>query len=211
MKVARREILLSPLLALGCGAPGGAVSTPLPPWHLWGIDQVVNPIVTALPTPNNTVTQQLARIAYGRPDTWEFLFVASVIQAQTLSPGSTINVQVLFDLIVGIGRGVSVLQGFGSLVFTGNAAVLQGDTKWTTAVQAPENNDPLPSYRPNIDHVVAQDIQCSARVAVWEPGGGPVVGDGTVKVQVASYFSPRTHIRPEWILGQFSGDEQAGH
>lgn len=189
---------------------------PLSPWHMWGSGQTVRPIVSALPSPGNMLTQQLVKVNYKRPETWAFLFSIETVGPHTVSTGSVIRVAAYFDVIVGLGRSQTQIQQFAFLQMTGNAAALSGVKKWTTVVQAPVlSDDAATPFAPSIDHIVAEEIQCSARVFAYENGGGPVVG-ANVDVQVEAYFAPWNHIRPEWYTDErgdktrYRGEENGG-
>lgn len=191
-------------------------SSPLAPWHLWGTGVSLNPIVSAIPSPENMQSGQLARINYGRPESWGFFFSLETTGAHTVSPGSTIRVATYIDLIIGVGRSQVIIPQFAFLQMTGVAATLQNQKKWTTVTQGPVlSDDAAVPFQPSIDRFVAQDIQCSARAFAYENGGGPVVGD-RVSVQIETYFAPLSHIRPDWYTdaegdeNRYKGDESGG-
>lgn len=210
------------VLLLSCGGrtladeEGDDMAFVLAPWHMWGTGQTVRPIISALPSPENMLTQQLARVNYKRPESWGFFFSTQVVGAHTQAPGNTIRVAAYFDIIIGLGRSQTQIQQFVFQQMTGNAAALQGVRKWTMVTQAPVQSDDAPTpFAPSIDHFVAEEIQCSARVFAYQNGGGTSVGGG-VDVQVEAYFAPLSHIRPEWYTDdkgdgpRFRGKEDGG-
>ena len=183
----------------------------IPPWFMWGTTVDVATKISAIPSPDNTVTQQIARVNYARPDTWSFFFSALVTGSPPAADG-VISIQVLWDLIIGVGRSQTSLPGFAFMLFNGNGVALANSHKWTSATRAPELVDPgTNSYRPDFAHFPASDIQLSARVAAFQGGGGPAVG-AAVRMQLAGYFAPRSHYRPEWneINPRFPGGENHG-
>jgi hypothetical protein len=88
----------------------------IPPWHLWGNSEtfkvpVQNP---ALPL-QQAVSGQLCKISYGRPETWHWLFAAKLIDGPN-SPGFQTQLEVSFDLTVGLGRSAVLLRSLQSPV-----------------------------------------------------------------------------------------------
>jgi hypothetical protein len=155
--------------------------------------------VSALPSSDNIVSQQISRINYGRPETWSFFFGATITGTpEHATAPNTLQVGVDFDLIIGVGRSQMTLNGFGGFTFMGNKASLANASKWQTQTTSPELNDPGPSRVTPIDTFPAQDIQLNARIFAFQGGGGPAVGD-FFTIQLEAYFAPRTHIRPEWF------------
>lgn len=180
------------------------------PWLMWGSTQNYNALISALPAPGNIQTAQIARISYARPETWSFFFAATITQVPAAALG-VIQVDVLFDLVIGVGRSQISMPVFGGFSFSGNGAALANAKKWTSVVLAPEQNDPGPSFRPQLEWFTAQDIQAAARVDAFQGGGGPAVGS-RLGVQVEAFFAPRAHVRPEWFEQppRFPGGENKG-
>jgi hypothetical protein len=185
---------------------------------MWGTQAQV-----LIPHPSSSATQftqsqQLAKISYKRPDTWHFLFAATLIQAPDGAVGVNVDVIVDFDLTVGVGRSSVQLQGrpgepgFARLLFhyTGPASAQIGVTKWTTQSQAEISNlnPAAPIVVPMVEFP-AEDIQCSVR-AVTQTASAD---DLPTLVEVHAYFAPKTHVRPDWYNeeGQFRGQEQGGN
>jgi hypothetical protein len=173
-----------------------------------------------------TVASQIAKISYRRPETWSFLFAARLLEGNTVNPVNT-DIFVDFILIAGIGRSsvellnresvlAGVAPGFCRMVFSwpGGGAGPIGRAKWAAAVNSPELDDTVvaPSTsRTLIDHICAEDIQCSARALIRLSGPSP----SSARVEVSAYFAPRSHVRPDWFaadpdLPQFPGGEAGG-
>jgi hypothetical protein len=176
---------------------------------MWGTRNVVEiPAITAAADPQTTFgSQQLARVNYGRPETWSFLFLARIIAAPDAGL-LTVNIAVDFNLIVGLGRSIADLpgaspfntpaRGFCRFVFsyTGAATGIVGQTLWTTAVRTP-NLEAGAAEIQSLDRIPAQDIQCEARCAAF--ANGTPAPAGLVQVDCGSWFAPQTHVRPEWF------------
>jgi len=191
-----------------------------PPWHLWGgsetVELFINPASPATEFPVQTV--QLARVSYKRPDTFNCLLVAKMLSGPFAGAGDGFAVNVVFDLILGLGRANVILPAFQTLSWIWNTiadAPVNSPLYATTgrAVQAQTNvggvvtrdrEDPA-------QELVAQDIQCSARAQ----GGGNITG--TVRLELSSFFAPVAHVRPDWyqdgetpIEAVFPGAEVGG-
>jgi hypothetical protein len=187
-----------------------------PPWHLWGTTETMKAV-----SGQSVPTSQLARIDYKRPETWRFLFFARVLgttPAQTGGAGR--NVVVVFSVQVGLGRSQSTLGDPSGL--TGAAFELYniqvptqvGTLFYSTSVHGPQRDStvtPSPQTTNDIELLPAQSIQCTARVVANLDNPGDVA-----LVEVAAYFSPNVHIRPEWfqadqaLEAQFPGGENDG-
>jgi hypothetical protein len=160
------------------------------PWHMWGSEQTVQ-VPAGGATTQSAATPQLARVNYKRPETWTFFFVATLLQG--VSSGATQAVFVAFDLTLGVGRSSTTVAGFRTF-----------NINWT--VTPPVNQQFFASTAPNVtgtnapgtdgfvDSFPASEIQCTARCIV------PATS-GAVVLTVGAYFSPRTHIRPDWYGG----------
>jgi hypothetical protein len=179
----------------------------LPPWHMWGNSQVVHveygPGVNA-----KSSTQQLVRIAYGRPETWTFYFSAKLVNVIT-TPGTSSALDLSFNLTAGIGRSQVTIKGFEKYHFTVVGRTNIGDQRYSTSVIAPDRDgvSPATNVLTNlISDIPAQDIQLSVDIVLTT-----TVSQGC-DVEVDAYFAPKTHIRPEWFegIGQFRGREDAG-
>lgn len=157
---------------------------------------------------------QCARVNFGRPDTWSFLFYAQIGSGSgpggsPVTPNGLLTVHV--DLIVGVGRSLVQLPSFVTFVFQwggGFNANAQGKYKWTAAARGSILDDQAST--PDqlvIEHFPAEDIQASARVIM-----GTVTNGDTAAVTVTTLFAPRSHTRPEWfeIEPRFPGSENMG-
>lgn len=157
---------------------------PLAPWHMWGTTHTVE-------VPSIVQTLQLARVNYGRPDTFRFLFTVSV--AEAIGAGDVVGAT--FAVIVGIGRAAVTIDPFAIFSIAGpqaaNTVVYQ--TTVTQRNLAAGGVDTTTSVLP------AQDIQCYARTSA---------GVGPYHVTIGAFFAPNVHIRPEWMLRHASPDEQ---
>ncbi len=200
-------------LAFGVGACSDREEMPLPPWHMWGNSQVTT--LTKQPVGGSNfslIESQLVRINYGRPETWNFLFSMLVTGDDLTAVSGSPNLQVHFDMTVGIGRTSVTLKDFAQFNVDGAAGngPPAGLQRFCTQVQIPKINS-----TDTVDNVVrdfvAQDIQLQTRVILSNVDGG-----NQLTVQTDAYFAPVTHIRPEWYkideggTAQFPGGEDAG-
>lgn len=181
----------------------------LPPWFMWGDSKTV----TLSEVMGNTAqaTSQLNRINYGRPDTWHWLFVVTVVGG-TIEPDAY-NGVVDFDVTIGIGRTSITIPSFVHIQWSQAVPILgsYGQVFRTTTASGGPLDITLASQRENlIDSIVAQDIQVQARVAFQTPGTH--APPATLTVKLDSYWAPSTHIRPEWFkeIGEFRGNEDDG-
>lgn len=210
--------------AAGAGQPWLRQGTP--PWHLWGNSQLVRATVQSSAAVQRVATPgQLVKINYGRPETWQWLFAAKLVAGPPATVAEFLQVEVAFDLTVGIGRSAIQMPPLGSNVFLdkafeqyfftwgGGASVLfpVNVQLWTTEVLAPNRqfrtNAPFPDQTGNaaagsesastISQIVAQDLQLNCRVIALAPPGAPHIGQ-QVTVEVAAQFAPMTHVRPDW-------------
>lgn len=180
----------------------------IPPWHLWGDSKIIEvPYSVAL---LNFYSSQVAKVSYGRPETWTFYFASRILN---LTPDDTAGeIDIYFDVTIGVGRSQVTMEGFERHMFSWtNAPSPIGGLKYSTEVYGPNRTDiPIPpAYTiPSniISEITAQDIQVQAR-AVYT--GGTIVPKSAT-VEVTAYFAPRSHIRPEWFKGEFPGGEDNG-
>lgn len=213
----------------------------LSPWHMWGSSELCTiPIVGgAGAIVRASTVNQLARVNYGRPDTWGFFFASRLLAAPDGNALQKSSIAVFFDLIIGVGRS-SWDTSSGSGTRTGSAVLpVQtfatqayywagppdpdphspnppiGANLWTTQTRSPIQDpndlfDPAPVRLP-CDSFPAQDIQCSVRVFY-----SGLASSNPVQLEIASFFAPKTHIRPEWYTDhqgdgpRFRGLEQGG-
>jgi hypothetical protein len=200
--------------------------TPFAPWQMWGTSQNVTVPGGLDPRAGQQFTAQLAKINYARPDTWSFLFVATLNVVPAVPPPATeVRINCDFDLTVGVGRsavtlvtdsimtGTSVVPpGFVRLQFVYNSPTNEpGRSKWTSVARA--EVDDAGTFV-TMDHFPAQDIQCQARVS--NATDAPALHATETRVTVSAYFAPRSHIRPEWFSDsdnpndRFRGNETGG-
>lgn len=190
------------------------MTSALAPWHMWGTTATVAVPSTA-DERQPVKTQQLAAVHYKRPETWEFLLSAFLIQPITIVGVAPFfwKFQVEFDLIIGVGRN-SVTLALPEFIFDPNVHSFTANDDQTlhrfcTSFQAtPISDEPAPvGSAPNVfDHFPAENIQCTARCFY---SGVPDTGT-IVTCTVGSFFSPRSHIRPDWAMQHFAGQELGG-
>lgn len=177
-----------------------------PPWHLWGTSETVTvSIGGAGPTdvPVNA-TSQLAKVSYGRPETWHWLFVARLVSAPAAGALDVGLVMVDFNLIVGLARTSTNLDDFEQFSFRWANAPAPTAPIYSTRVVAPVRSQvpPLSTDQNLIDQIVAQEIQCNARVEIASNY------TSIARVEVAAFFAPNTHVRPDWMRYDAELDEQ---
>ena len=185
----------------------------VPPWHLWGgsesLDLVSGGVVT---TP--VTGHQLVKIAYGRPETWSWLFLAKMVEGPA-TPG---KIEVFFNLTTGVGRATGQIYGqpinlptqaFEKYVFQwGGGAAPLNSIKWSTEAFGPQRDDTVsPSPENRITEIPAQDIQLEIVANLQTVAAGD-----RAKIIVSAFFAPKNHIRPEWFerVGHFPGNEDHG-
>jgi hypothetical protein len=194
--------------------PGGWAGG-IEPWHMWGTTQNVTTEIGLAAT--TVESNQVARVAYRRPETFNWIFAARLISGQNTSPFQT-TVRVHFDLIVGVGRTMINIPNFETLEWSwvaGLATPTDIHLFTTTAVghrSALRTNLATTTVDTVIDEITAQDIQLSCRVVSLVTGG--LVVDPYV-VEVSGHFAPKTHMRPDWFLpgpkgSKFPGAEVGG-
>lgn len=87
-----------------------------PPWHLWGNSETFKvPVQSTAVAARQATTGQLIKVAYGRPETWHWLFAAKLISGPA-SPVVQTQLEVSFDLTVGIGRSAVLLRSLRTAV-----------------------------------------------------------------------------------------------
>jgi len=173
---------------------GGRV---LAPWHMWG-STVEKDILTTGPTGIVVTSQQIARIDYGRPETWAFLLAA---QVNAYSLASLFSVLFNFKLVVGIGRSTYQINVPQVEIINVGA----GNGWFCTSFVAPKRLQSAPELTDTyVDKFPAQSIQCSCTLQL------NAVNASTAQVSVTGQFAPINHMRPEWFLNKFPGNEQQG-
>ena len=92
----------------------------IPPWHMWGNSQPIVATLQDSAAPNRGSTPgQLVRINYLRPETWHWLFAAKLVDGPNSDPAASCQVEVSFDLTVGIGRAAVIIDSGGGPVGLG--------------------------------------------------------------------------------------------
>jgi hypothetical protein len=185
-----------------------------PPWLMWGNKQTMKiPLIIGNA---QTSGSQLLKIAYGRPESWRFLFMARVIAQPLANPADHPVTELIVDFNVdtGIGRATANLDrlpastnqpGFERYIFAGNPIVPTNANafKWSTSVPGPNRLD-VGTNVPNMtDVIVGQDIQVAVSVLSTCSMDQP-----NLILEVGAFFSPNVHLRPEWFKKEFRGDEE---
>jgi hypothetical protein len=194
--------------------PGGGSDSRISgsvPWRMWGETQNVE-----VASSGGLVTReekQILRINYARPESWCFVLGAEMLETTGQSAVGTF-VTVSYKISLGVGRSVITIPDWHVFTWDYNAATistLNGTVLWTNSVvnriRAEGNGTDPPQFDDEqwLDTIVAQDIQLAAIVAV-DSAGEPT----RAKVAVHAYFAPKTHIRPEWFIREFPGNEHKG-
>lgn len=192
-----------------------------PPWHLWGNTERFGPFGSFSPGSVQGIGRQLVRVSFKRPETWRWMFAAKLMSAPSAGVAGSYQLSIDFDVTIGVGRSSFTMPGFDRLqwVWTG---VGDGPTSfpiWVASAVSPPANYSFANGLPVanqtgriIDRIVAQDIQVMCRVqfvAIDEPIGGQA------ELEVSAYFSPATHVRPDWLRdapeeARFGGNEIGG-
>lgn len=214
---------------VGAGPHAGAPTTGgEEPWHLWGNTQRLTLPLTAgvFGTQGRGLLNQ---IKYGRPETWHWLFQARLLSfTPAAGPplGTDLNLQIIWELTVGIGR--SVIQTLAFDVWNrpipgGVAPPVGFNMIASQAIQSTYSLGRLtpagiidPAPPPNlIDEIVAETIYLNARAAISLSGaavGYPYSAD----LEVSALWAPKHHARPDWFQidapprTQFPGNEVPG-
>jgi hypothetical protein len=188
-----------------------------PPWLMWGNSQIVK--VPLIVGQAQSVGQQLVKIAYGRPESWRFLFYVRVIDVPLNAPTDhpITQLTVDFNLDTGIGRATAKLDklpnslnqpGFERYIFAGNPLNPQAANafKWSTSVYGPLRDDVHANPPSNFtDVIVGQDIQLNVVVTSTCSMDEPALS-----LEIGAFFAPNVHIRPEWFKGKMGQEEDQG-
>jgi hypothetical protein len=193
----------------------------VPPWHMWGNTQVLGPILpeTEVSVPPLTAGQ-LVKVSYKRPESWHWVFAARILEAPIPGPSASGEIEVFFDVIIGVGRAQLTMPGFDRFrwVWTGLELAPTSHVMWSTSALTPALDytagptpEPDLTARRLITQIVSQDIQVNCRARFANSSG-----DGTATVEVSAFLSPKTHNRPDWLIQRsppevmFAGDEIGG-
>lgn len=211
----------------------GAVGTPwaregTPPWHMWGNTQTQEAVqsggslVASAPS-----ISQLVRVSYRRPESWHWLLQTRLITAPTPPiPAAFVNVDVHFDLTIGIGRAMTIIPDFDvhswhienpqvpPLDANQAGNVLRTTTAIGNRLYNLGSGGVLVTDPSVISQFVAQDIQLQARLVLTTSSGGTL----SASVEVSGLLAPMTHIRPDWYQDDrrnspeavFPGNETGG-
>jgi len=216
--VRRRDFLATSALIGVLPACGGEAEVmEIAPWHMWGTSELVKTTFATGGT-NAQSTQQIARINYGRPESWAFFIAAEIVEGS--QPADTITLTLDLDIIIGVGRSsfdtkaLSGRQAFVRFVWqlTFGQTINVLDKKWVTEVQTPPTDDTDPTSTKSISIFPAQDIQVQSRFKVESVGPQPAL---SYSCNVSAFFSPLSHVRPEWFADKpddqrFRGAEDNG-
>jgi hypothetical protein len=191
------------------------------PWKMWGSSEIVT--VQAAGATEQRQGQQLASVQYKRPETWSFLLYAKLLSGSQVALDQ--DFEVFFSLTIGTGRSVQTLGLPNIPAFTTDSVFARFrwrvppfttpgtrpfSAKWTQRTVTPPLDDIVGAGSAlELDRFVAQTIQCEATVVV------PSAALGTYRFQVASFFAPMSHVRPDWFMDKsdalkFRGAETGG-
>ena len=181
------------------------------PWRMWGETQNVFVRSTGgLLTVNKT---QILRINYARPESWCFVLGAELIDTKGQSAEGTF-LHVSYKLTLGVGRSMFTIPDWHVFTWDYNGAPIAsliGSVLWTNTVvnrvlaQGQAEGPPQFNDEQWMDTIVAQDIQLEALVSI-DSAGEPTEAN----VAVHAFFSPKVHVRPEWAIRSFPGNEHKG-
>jgi hypothetical protein len=174
---------------------------------LWGTTANLSIAQAGVPPPS----QQLIRVNYKRPDTWNFFLHARIAQAAVGGPAGAV-LRIFFHLILGVGRSSVEVTNFATMEWTWIAAGTPPTfALYTTATRTRLLIPGDPTSFEITRDFPAQDIQMYCTGFYENP---PLVGAAdTAKVAMTAYVSPKTHLRPEWYdqnEQQFRGQETGG-
>jgi len=197
-----------------------------PPWHLWGNNVPVS-VKLLSGVFGQGVSGQLTKVTYKRPETWHWLFSAKILDFGALPPvGTTLNLAIIWDVTVGIGRSVqqNAIFDLWNIPITSASGNIRGRTLWATQavpgaggslgrLDASGTIDPTPPTN-FVNELVAQNIQLNASAALTLSGalaGYPY----SAVVELGASWAPKNHIRPDWFLKSspdsvFTGEETGG-
>lgn len=190
------------------------------PWLLWGNLQVQSVLpLGGGAVPLVATSSQMCKVAYGRPETWNWFFSAKLLSGpDTGGVGQHGSLTVHWDLILGVGRSAVVVPDFDLFAFhwDDGAPFPTNQQIWSTQTTSPPKvfNNPGPSTGPAIvDTIAAQDIQLTARCFAQELA---IVVQLPIVVELQAHFAPRSHTRPDWFIDGprnevFAGSETGGH
>ena len=183
----------------------------LVPWHMWGQSVTLpydNRLGAGVGASLTYQTVQLIQVTYLRPESWNFLLEAKLIDVNPTPPISGAILDITIQLQLGLGRSTVILDPFAALRF--NTATDPGLQRFVTSVNGRPRN-PGDVTQNVVETFVAQSIQAKATLKMEAND----INFGTI--ELTFFVSPVTHIRPEWYLSdaapdeKFPGDEHKGH
>lgn len=208
-----------------------------PPWHLWGGEETITSAPSQLGLAPK-VAGQLVNIEYGRPESWRWVFVTTLLDMPSPAAGiggvDFISVQVNYNVTIGVGRSQVRMPGFDFHRFVAYAPFGPpspgAQRRSSVAPQfprlgAPTTLPPLAQYQDLRDPGYAQtatpagnlenyiDLIVGQTVLVdCDVISGSSAGFlGSVsRVSAQAFFAPNMHFRPEWFLEDFRGGEEKG-
>jgi hypothetical protein len=157
---------------------------------MWGDGKLLRvDSVAGLTGPTPFASSQIVRIAYARPETWRWFFSSTIINGNVAAGASLV---VVYKATFGVGRSQNTVN-LARFVFTwpGNTPI--GAQKFTNNVNGPAHDDGDPTAPNVVNTIVAQDIQLQVEAQLLS-----AVAADNVEVDIEAFFSPQTHIRPEW-------------
>jgi hypothetical protein len=80
---------------------------------MWGNSQLVETSMSVVPILKST--SQLARIAYGRPETWNFFFIVNLVDNNMPAEPGFLTID--YNLTIGIGRAQNTIKSFEQFEF----------------------------------------------------------------------------------------------
>lgn len=202
----------------------GKPQATVPPWHLWGNTQLITTRVQLggpgiLPQPNMNT---LCRVAYGRPETWHWVFQARLVSGPNNTPGSTLNVLVNFNVALGVGRSnlqiagnvgtqsrplesFTFIMGPASPGFPANAQLFSTGGKYARLMSSEAIATEF-----EVQQIVADTIVCEVNVTSSADAGNVLALGQPVQVEVSAQFAPIAHVRPDWyeLEPVFSGETE---
>lgn len=173
---------------------------PREPWILWGETISITHVHVANAPPLQTT--QLARAHYKRPESWRWLFVATI----TATDSTTGSLIVRWQPSVGVGRSSVTLFNFDAFTFLFPLTTVPNQIFAGNVIGPSRTTGVSPPNQSSIfDVIVAQDIQLGAQLSF----AGMTNGSTTTLV-LDAYFAPNVHVRPDWFMRNFAGDELGG-
>jgi len=199
----------------------------VPPWHLWGTAVLHEQDATVLPAAQVTIgTQQLVNVRYGRPETWHWFFAAEIIAASDIPNALDSAVAtVRFDVNLGLGRanfpiarragsGIDGIASFEQFAFawgvplSGSQSAPTNLQVYSTQAVGPNRDQgaaglAAPIANP-ITQLVAETITVQAKIIYNRSAGA---GADRLRMNIAAFFAPAVHVRPDWYLDVEKHDE----